>query len=140
MKTVTRADDPLVKELEAIYAKYVDAVTKSDLASFRSLRTVKANQEIPSNATGNDLKGMADFMAPKLDGFHFLQLDTKNNQARAAYTLELRGELVIRVMMFEREDGGWKVGDLHDSSHFGQIPPVGDALNKALKAPLVQLR
>lgn len=140
VKTITRVDDPLVRELETSYAKYVTAVHHGDLATFRSFRTAKANQEIPPNATGNDLKGMADFMAPKLDGYQFLQLDTKNNQARAAYKLEKKGELIIRVMMFEREGGSWRMGDVHESSHVGQTPPVVDALKAALKGPLVQFR
>ncbi len=140
VKTITRADDPLVRELEASYTKYVTAVHTGDLATFRSFRTAKANQEIPPNATDDDLKGMADFMAPKLDGYTFLQLDTKNNQARAAYKLEKQGELIIRVLMFEREGGGWKMGDVHEPSYIGRIPPVADALKAALKAPLVQFR
>lgn len=140
VKTITRADDPLVRELETGYTKYVTAVHQGDLATFRSFRTAKANQEIPPNATGNDLKDMADFMAPKLDGYEFLQLDTKNNQARAAYKLEKKGELTIRVMMFEREGGGWKMGDVHEPSHIGQTPPVADALKAALKGPVVQFR
>jgi hypothetical protein len=138
--TITRADDPLVKELESDYARFAAATRKGDLATFRSFRTAKANQAIPSNATGKDLKEMADMMAPSLAGYRFVQLDTRKDQARLAYKLEKKGELTVRVMMFEKENGGWKMGDIGESAHIGQLPSVSVALEKALANPDVQFR
>ena len=138
--TITRADDPLVKELESGYAKFAAATRKGDLATFRAFRTVKANQAIPPNASGKDLKEMADMMAPAMTGYRFIQADVRRDQARLAYKLKEKGELSVRVMMFEREGGSWKMGDIGESSHLGQVPPLSVALEKALANPDVQFR
>ena len=136
--TITRADDPLVKELESGYAKFAAATRKGDLATFRAFRTAKANQAIPPNASGKDLKAMADMMAPAMTGYQFVQAETHQNQARLAYKLEKKGELSVRVMMFEKEKGSWKMGDIAESAHVGQVPPLAVALEKVLANPDVQ--
>ena len=137
--TITRADDPLVKEIEAGYAKYVVAARKGDLAAFRSLRTAARNAEIPPNATGKDLKAMADMLAPGLEGYKFQRLDTTGKTARIAYALEKKGELSIRVLMFEKDGAVWKAGDSADVSHVGQTPKLADAVAAALAKPEVKL-
>ena len=140
VKTLTRTDDPLVKEIESNYSKYVAATGKGDLKTFKSYRTAKRNAEIPPNAIGADLKGMAEMFAPSMAGYKFLQLDVKADLARAAYAQQKTGELNIRVLMFEKEGGVWKIGDSADSANIGQTPKLADALAKALKNPLVQFK
>lgn len=137
--TITRADDALVREIETGYAKYVAAARKGDLGAFRSLRTAARNAEIPPNATGKDLKGMADMLAPGLEGYKFQRLDTTGKMARVAYGLEKKGELSIRVLMFEKDGAVWKAGDSADVSHIGQTPKLADAVAAALAKPEVKL-
>jgi hypothetical protein len=137
--TITRADDPLVKEIETGYAKYVAAARKGDLVAFRSLRTAARNAEIPPNATAKDLKGMADMLAPGLEGYKFQRLDTTGKMTRIAYSMEKKGELSIRVLMFEKDGAVWKAGDSADVSHIGQTPKLADAVVAALAKPEVKL-
>lgn len=137
-QTITRPDDPLVKELEGRYAKFSDAVRHGDMKAFRSLRTAAANKAIPPDATGDHLAEMAQMMAPDLKAFKFMQLETKGNLARAAYKRQAAGRMSILVLMFEKEGGQWKIGNNHSQDYIGQVPRDAGALKAALNSPEVQ--
>jgi hypothetical protein len=135
---ITRHDDPLVKELEARYAKFSVAARHGDLKTFRSLRTAEANNGIPPDATGDQLKQMAEMMAPDLTGFKFVQLETNTNIARAAYKQQTKEGMSILVLMFEKEGAEWKIGNNHSQDYIGQTPKEAAALKQALSSPEVQ--
>lgn len=135
---ITQADAPLVKELSARYTSFAASARKGDLKAFRALRTAEANKGIPADATGGQLKGMAEFMAPELKDFKFLQLEQDGKNARVAYKRQNAAGLSILVLMFEKEGSEWKVGNNHTQDYIGQTPKEADALKEALKSPEVQ--
>ncbi len=135
---ITRHDDPLVKELEARYAKFVDATRHGDMKTFRSLRTAAANKGIPPDASGEQLKQMADMMAPDLRGFKFMQVETNKNIARAAYKHQDKQGMSILVLMFEKDGAEWKIGNNHSQDYIGMVPKDAAALKEALGSPEVQ--
>jgi hypothetical protein len=136
---ITSLADPLVKELEARYSAFVNAVHRGDIKTFRTLRTAEANKGIPPEATGEQLKTMADMMAPPIKGFTFLQLETVKNAARLVYKNQTKEGLSILVLMFEKEGGAWMVGGNHTQDFVGQVPKDAAALKEALSSPEVQL-
>lgn len=136
---ITKHDDQLVKEIEGRYVAFVDATHRGDMKTFRSLCTAKANQAIPADATGEQLKEMADMMAPSIKGLTFLQLETGKNAARLAYKNQTKEGLSIVVLMFEKEGGAWMVGGNHTQDYVGQVPKESVALKEALGSPEVQL-
>jgi ketosteroid isomerase-like protein len=137
-KPTTQHDDAAVKELESRYAKFVAAAHKGDMAAFRALRTEEANQAIPPDATGAQLKDMADMMAPDLSGYQFVQLETQGKQARMAYKKRSREGLSFQVLMFEKDAGGWKIGGNHSQDFVGQTPSEDKGLKQALGSPEVR--
>jgi hypothetical protein len=136
---ITKHDDPLVKEIEGRHVTFADAAHRGDMKTFRSLRTAKSNQAIPPDATGEQLKEMADMMAPSIKGLTFLQLETGKNAARFAYRNRTKERLSIVVLMFEKEGGAWMVGGNHTQDYVGQVPKESVALQEALSSPEVQL-
>lgn len=138
VKPTTRHDDATVNELEGRYAKFVAAAHKGDMATFRSLRTAGANQAIPPDATGAQLKDMADIMAPDLSGYQFVQLETQGKQARMAYKRRSKEGLSFLVLMFEKDASGWKIGGNHSQDFIGQTPSEGKGLKQALGSPEVR--
>ena len=135
---ITQANAPLVKELTGRYTSFAASARKGDLRAFRALRTAEANKGIPPDATGDQLKGMAEFMAPELKDFKFMQLEQDGKHARVAYKRQNAAGLSILVQMFEKEGSEWKVGNNHTQDYIGQTPKEADGLKEALKSPEVQ--
>lgn len=138
VKSTTRYDDAVVRELEGRYAKFAVAAHKGDMAAFRALRTEEANQAIPSDAMGAQLKEMADMMAPDLSGYQFVQLETQGKEARMVYKRRSKEGLSFLVLMFEKDAGGWKIGGNHSQDFIGQTPSEGKGLKQALGSPEVR--
>jgi hypothetical protein len=136
---ITKHEDPLVKQIEGRYVTFADAARRGDMKTFRSLRTAQANQAIPPDATGEQLKQMADMMAPSIKGLTFLQLETGKNAARLAYKNRTKEGLTIVVLMFDKEGDAWMVGGNHTQDYVGQVPKESVALQEALSSPEVQL-
>lgn len=138
IQTTTRHDDPAVKELEGKYATFTSAAHKGDMAVFRSLRTAEANKAIPQDAKSDELKGMADIMAPALNGFQFVQLETRGNEARMVYKRRNKEGLSFVVQMFEKDAGGWKIGNNSSPDFIGNAPSDAEGLKKALADPVIR--
>ena len=137
-QTITRHDDPLVKELEGRYAKFVAATRQGDMKAYRALRTAAANKGIPTDATGDQLKEMADMMAPDLGTFKFMQLEAKGNNARAAYIYQTKDAMTVMVLMFVKEGTEWKIGSNYSHDYSGQVPKEAAALKEAMSSPETQ--
>jgi hypothetical protein len=106
---ITNPAAPLVKQLEACYAKSIGAARTGDLDAYWRTRTV-ASKTRPPALDSTRLRVLADLLPP-LESLQFVRLDTAGKTARALYRWRKEDTAQFTVVVFRMEGDEWKVDD-----------------------------
>jgi hypothetical protein len=106
---ITNPGAPLVKQLEACYAKSISMARTGDLDAYWRTRTA-ASKTRPPTLDSTRLRLMADLLPP-LESLQFVRLDTAGKTARALYRWRKEDTAQFTVVVFRMEGDEWKVDD-----------------------------
>jgi hypothetical protein len=106
---ITNPGAPLVKQLEACYAKSIGAARTGDLDAYWRTRTA-ASKTRPPTLDSTRLRLLADLLPP-LESLQFVRLDTAGKTARALYRWRKEDTAQFTVVVFRMEGDEWKVDD-----------------------------
>jgi hypothetical protein len=109
-KQINQRADPLVRSLEALYAKSMEIALTGDLDAYWRLRTVGSRNR-PPTLTRERLPLFAR-MLPPLDSLSFVRMDTTGKMARALYRWP-RAELTrYTVIVYVVEQDAWRIDSI----------------------------
>lgn len=106
-RQATKPSDPLVRALEALYAKSMDIASTGDLDAYWKLRTV-ASRDRPPRLTPQLLPLFAQ-MLPPLSTLRFVRMDNTGGMARALYRWPREDVVRYTVIVYRVEDKEWKI-------------------------------
>jgi hypothetical protein len=106
---ITNPSAPLVKQLEACYARSIGVARTGDLDAYWRTRTT-ASKTRPPALDSTRLRLLADLLPP-LQSLQFVRLDTSGKTARALYRWRKEDSAQFTVVVYRMEDGDWKVDD-----------------------------
>jgi hypothetical protein len=106
---ITNPSAPLVKQLEACYAKSIGVARTGDLDAYWRTRTAAAKTR-PPGLDSTRLRLLADLLPP-LENLQFVRLDTAGKTARALYRWRKEDTAQFTVVVYRMEAGEWKVDD-----------------------------
>jgi hypothetical protein len=106
-RQVTRQDDPLVRTLETLYARSMDAARTADLDAYWRYRT-RSSRARPPKLTKDLLPVFAE-MLPPLQTLKFVRMDVSAEVARALYKWPRQDIARYTVLVYRREDAEWKI-------------------------------
>lgn len=125
---ITNPSAPLVKQLEACYAKSIGVARTGDLDAYWRTRTA-ASKARPPALDSTRLRLLADLLPP-LESLQFVRLDAAGKTARALYRWRKEDTAQFTVVVYRMEDGEWKLDDF----------TVKRGLNTPDSGPLPQAR
>lgn len=106
---ITNPGAPLVRQLEACFAKSIDVARTGDLDAYWRTRTAAAKTRPPA-LDGTRLRLLADLLPP-LNSLQFVRLDSTGKMARALYRWRKEDIAQFTVVVYRMEGGEWKVDD-----------------------------
>jgi hypothetical protein len=109
-KQINQRTDPLVRSLEALYAKSMEVALDGDLEAYWRLRT-SASRSRPPMLT-RELLPLFARMLPPLDSLGFVRLDTAGKMARALYRWPREDMTRYTVVVYLVEQNGWKIDSI----------------------------
>ena len=109
-KQISRRTDPLVRTLEAVYAKSMEVALTGDIDAYWRYRTV-ASRERPPMLNRERLQLFAQ-MLPPLDALQFVRMDTSRGMARALYRWPRTDMARYTVVVYRNEQGEWKIDSI----------------------------
>lgn len=109
-KQITKRVDPLVRTLEALYAKSMAVALTGDLDAYWRLRTA-GSKDRPPTLTRERLPLFAQ-MLPPLDSLSFVRMDVTNDMARALYRWPREDMVRYTVVVYRTEHGEWKIDSI----------------------------
>jgi hypothetical protein len=105
-----KQNDTLVRSLEGIYAKLMDAARAGDLDGYYRWRT-SASRDRPPRLTKPLLPVFAD-MLPALRTLQFVRIDTTPQMVRALYRWPREDMARYTVVVYRLEEGDWKIDSI----------------------------
>jgi hypothetical protein len=108
-KQITRRADPLVRTLEAVYAKSMEVALTGDIEVYWRYRTA-ASRERPPMLNRERVQLFAQ-MLPPLDSLQFVRMDTSHGMARALYRWP-RKDMARYTVIVYRIEQGWKIDSI----------------------------
>lgn len=109
-KQINQRADPLVRSLEALYAKSMEVALTADLDAYWRLRTIGSRNR-PPMLTRERLPLFAR-MLPPLDSLGFVRLDTTGKMARALYRWPREDMTRYTIIVYLVEQDGWKIDSI----------------------------
>jgi hypothetical protein len=109
-KQINQGADPLVRSLEALYAKSMEVALTGDLDAYWRLRTT-GSRDRPPMLTRERLPLFAR-MLPPLDSLSFVRLDTTGKMARALYRWPRADMTRYTVIVYLLEQGAWRIDSI----------------------------
>ena len=109
-KQITKRLDPLVRTLEAVYAKSMAVALTGDLDAYWRFRTA-ASKDRPPTLTSERLPLLAQ-MLPPLDSLTFIRMEVTKDMARAQYRWPREDMLRYTVVVYRAEGGEWKIDSI----------------------------
>ena len=109
-KQINQRADPLVRSLEALYARSMEIALTGDLDAYWRLRTAGSRNR-PPMLTRERLPLFAR-MLPPLDSLSFVRLDTTGKMARALYRWPREDMTRYTVIVYLLEQDAWKIDSI----------------------------
>jgi hypothetical protein len=109
-KQINQQADPLVRSLEALYARSMEVALTGDLDAYWRLRTA-ASQSRPPTLTRERLPLFAR-MLPPLESLSFVRLDGNGKMARALYRWPRADMTRYTVIVYLVEQDAWRIDSI----------------------------
>ena len=109
-KPINQQADPLVRSLEALYARSMEVALTGDLDAYWRLRTA-ASRGRPPTLTRDRLPLLAR-MLPPLESLSFVRLDGNGKMARALYRWPRPDMTRYTVIVYLVEQDVWKIDSI----------------------------
>ena len=109
-RSITKRTDPLVRTLEALYAKSMEVALAGNIEAYWRFRTV-ASRERPPQLTAERLPLLAQ-MLPPLSALQFVRLDLSRGVARALYRWPREDMVRYTIVVYRTEPADWKIDSI----------------------------
>jgi hypothetical protein len=109
-RQITKRTDPLVRTLEALYAKSMEVALTGDLDAYGRFRTA-ASRERPPQLTAERLPLFAQ-MLPPLSTLQFVRMDTAHGMARVLYRWPRNDMIRYTIVVYRTEPTDWKIDSI----------------------------
>jgi hypothetical protein len=109
-KQINQQADPLVRTLEALYARSMEVALTGDLDAYWRLRTA-ASRTRPPTLTSERLPLFAR-MLPPLESLSFVRLDGNGKMARALYRWPRADVTRYTVIVYLVEQDAWRIDSI----------------------------
>jgi hypothetical protein len=109
-KQIEQRTDPLVRSLEALYARSMEVALTGDLDAYWQLRTA-ASRSRPPTLTRERLPLLAR-MLPPLESLSFVRLDGNGKMARALYRWPRADMTRYTVIVYLVEQAVWRIDSI----------------------------
>ena len=109
-RQITRRDDPLVRTLEAVYAKSMQVAVTGDIEAYWRFRTT-ASKGRPPQLTAERLPLFAQ-MLPPLSALQFVRMDATRGMARVLYRWPRDDMVRYTIVVYRTEPTDWKIDSI----------------------------
>jgi hypothetical protein len=109
-KQINQRANPLVRSLEALYAKSMEIALTGDLDAYWLLRTAGSRNRPPMLT--RELLPLFARMLPPLDSLGFVRLDTTGKMARALYRWPRADMTRYTIVVYLVEQDAWKIDSI----------------------------
>jgi len=109
-KQINQRADPLVRSLEALYARSMEIALTGDVDAYWQLRT-SASRNRPPTLTRERLPLLAR-MLPPLESLSFVRLDGNGKMARALYRWPRADMTRYTVIVYLVEQDAWRIDSI----------------------------
>lgn len=109
-KQINQRADPLVRTLEALYAKSMEVALTGNLDTYWPLRTA-ASRDRPPTLSRERLPLFAQ-MLPPLESLGFVRMDVTGRMARALYRWPRTDMTRYTVIVYQIEQGSWRIDSI----------------------------
>jgi hypothetical protein len=119
-RSITKRDDPLVRTLEAVYAKSMEVALTGNIDAYWRFRTA-ASRERPPQLTAERLPLFAQ-MLPPLSALKFVRTDVTRGMARSLYRWPRDDMVRYTIVVYRTEPTDWKIDSIVVKTDVGNNP------------------